>query len=92
MKKSGGILALLGLGAYAFYKYTKMSPDEKEKVQGKLEKLQKNVKENLDCYTKDLKEGVSGKLDQAKEELKNLKKEAKHTKDELVSEAKEQLN
>ena len=83
MKKSGGILALLGLGAYAYYKYTKMSPEEKEKIEGKLE----NVKRNLDSYSKDLREGLSSKLEQAKGEFKNLKKEADKSTEDLVQEA-----
>lgn len=72
MKKTNGLLALLGLGAYAYYKYTKMSPEEKGKVKGKID----NVKKNIEGYAEDFKSSVNKKLESAKHSANDLMNEA----------------
>jgi TRAP-type C4-dicarboxylate transport system substrate-binding protein len=45
--KKGGLLALLGLagGAFAYWKYKNLSPEEKEELKRKAKKVGKDVKE-----------------------------------------------
>ncbi len=51
MKNSSKLLALLGLGALAFWRYKKATPEEKQKVND----LLNNAKDNLTKYGNDLK-------------------------------------
>lgn len=50
-RKNTGMLALAGLAAWAYYKYNKMSADEKQQLTGKIKehgkKLMEMVPENL---------------------------------------------
>lgn len=47
MKKSTGWLALGIAAALAYFKYNKMTPEEKENVKGKVRNAQKNIKDAL---------------------------------------------
>lgn len=51
MKKSNGLLALLGLGAYAFWKYKNSTPEEQQKVKDKIN----TAKDNFNKWGGDLK-------------------------------------
>ena len=51
MNKKGGLL-LAAAAAYAYYKYTKMTPDEKKNIKNKFNETTGKVLENL---PKDLK-------------------------------------
>lgn len=65
MKKRNGLLALLGLGAYAFWKYKKMSPEEKDKIKDQFDDAKSRIVET----GKDLKSKAESKINQAKEEV-----------------------
>ena len=47
MNKKNGILALAALGAYAYYKFTKMSPEQKEDLKGSLRDTGRKIVDNL---------------------------------------------
>ena len=64
-KKNGkGLLALLGigLGAFAFWKYKNMTPEEKANLKNKIDDTGKKIKDTV----QDLKENISGKYDDLK--------------------------
>ncbi|MPS71886.1 MAG: YtxH domain-containing protein [Chryseobacterium sp.] len=68
--KTNGLLALLGLGALAWWKYKKASPEDQQKVKDTIN----NAKDNLTKFGNDLKDKASQTAEQLKakaEELKN---------------------
>lgn len=76
MKKRNGLLALLGIGALAFWKYKKMSPEEQDKIKGQIN----DAKQKFTEAGQDLKSKVEDKFNQAKstveEKVEDLKKDA----------------
>ncbi len=58
MNKRNGIMALLGLGALAWWKYKKASPEEKQMVKDKIN----TAKENIAAAGQNLKDTVNEKL------------------------------
>ena len=65
-----GLLALLGLGAVAYYKYKNSSPEKQQEVKDKLN----NAKENVNKWTGSLKSKaneMAGQVSDKAEELKN---------------------
>ncbi|MDG4945809.1 YtxH domain-containing protein [Weeksellaceae bacterium KMM 9713] len=75
MKKRNGLLALLGIGALAFWKYKKMSPEEQENVKGQINE----AKRKFTDAGQDIKSKVEDKFNQAKstveEKVDDLKKD-----------------
>ena len=72
--KRNGLLALLGLGALAFWKYKNSTPEEKQAVKDKLN----TAKDNLNKFGTDLKSKanevasqVQNKVDEAKTSAQN---------------------
>lgn len=63
MKKRNGLLALLGIGALAFWKYNKMSPEEKDKVKNQFNDAKRKFTE----AGEELKTKVEEKFESAKE-------------------------
>ncbi|WP_034258905.1 YtxH domain-containing protein [Aequorivita capsosiphonis] len=84
--KGKGLLAALGLaagaGALAFWKYKKMSPEEKQNLKDKANKTGRKIKEKAG----EVEDTISEKYDQlknsAKREASNLKEDAKDYKNE----------
>ncbi|MBB4805668.1 gas vesicle protein [Chryseobacterium defluvii] len=67
--KTNGLLALLGLGALAYWKYKKSTPEEQQAVKDKIN----TAKDNLNKWGNDLKNKanevasqVQNKVDEAK--------------------------
>ncbi|MGG5207850.1 YtxH domain-containing protein [Chryseobacterium sp. MIQD13] len=67
--KTKGLLALLGIGALAFWKYKNSTPEEQQAVKDKIN----NAKDNLNKWGNDLKSKandvasqVQNKVDEAK--------------------------
>jgi hypothetical protein len=71
--KKGGLLALLGLagGAFAYWKYKNLSPEEKEKLKQKARKIGKDVKEAAGDVEQTISEGLDQLSDKAKEVFDN---------------------
>lgn len=63
--KRNGLLALLGIGALAWWKYKKSSPEEKQAVKDKIN----TAKDNLNKFGNDLKTKASEVAGQAKEKV-----------------------
>lgn len=70
-KKTNGLLALLGLGALAYWKYKKASPEDQQKVKDTIN----TAKDNLTKFGNDLKDKVNETVDQAKSKADDVKTE-----------------
>lgn len=47
MNKKNGLLALAALGAYAYYKFSKMSPEQKDDLKSSLKDTGRKIVDNL---------------------------------------------
>ncbi len=70
--KTNGLLALLGLGALAWWKYKKSSPEDQQKVKDTIS----NAKDNLTKFGNDLKDKANQTVDQLKNKADELKSDA----------------
>lgn len=70
--KTNGLLALLGLGALAWWKYKKSSPEDQQKVKDTIN----NAKNNLTKLGNDIKDKANQTVDQLKNKADELKSEA----------------
>ncbi len=66
--KGKGLLALLGVaaGAFAFWKYKNLTPDEKKRLKNKANETGRKIKEKVG----EVEESISGKFDQLKNKTK----------------------
>lgn len=73
-KKTGGLLALLGLagGAFAFWKYRNMSVEEKAALKSKVKDVGEKIKETAVDVEKSVTETFSDLKQKAKEEMNNM--------------------
>ena len=69
--KTNGLLALLGLGALAWWKYKKSSPEDQQKVKDTIN----TAKENLTKFGNDLKDKANQTVDQLKNKADEVKTE-----------------
>ncbi|WP_313027936.1 YtxH domain-containing protein [Soonwooa sp.] len=72
--KKNGLLALLGLGALAYWKYKKSTPEEQQAVKDKIN----TAKDNLTKFGNDLKSKANDALDQAKNKTGELKQDVEN--------------
>ncbi len=70
--KTNGLLALLGLGALAWWKYKKSSPEDQQKVKDTIN----NAKDNLTKFGNDLKDKATQTAEQLKAKAEELKNDA----------------
>lgn len=70
--KTNGLLALLGLGALAWWKYKKSSPEDQQKVKDSIN----NAKNNLTKFGNDIKDKANQTVDQLKNKADELKTDA----------------
>lgn len=73
--KTNGLLALLGIGALAWWKYKKSSPEDQQKVKDTIN----NAKENLTKFGNDLKDKATQTAEQLKAKAEELKNDAQQT-------------
>ena len=76
--KTNGLLALLGVGALAWWKYKESSPEDQQKVKDTIN----NAKDNLTKFGNDLK-------DKATQTAEQLKDKANDTADQFKNKAEE---
>ncbi len=72
--KTNGVLALLGLGALAWWKYKKSSPEDQQRVKDTIN----NAKDNLSKFGNDLRDKANSTVDQLKTKAEEVKSEAQH--------------
>ena len=70
--KTNGLLALLGVGALAWWKYKKSSPEDQQKVKDTIN----NAKDNLTKFGNDMKDKANQTVDQLKNKADELKSDA----------------
>ncbi len=73
--KMNGILALLGLGALAWWKYKKASPEDQKKVKDTIN----TAKDNLTKFGNDIKNKANQTVDQLKNKAEDLKSDAQQS-------------
>jgi hypothetical protein len=73
-KRTGGILALLGLagGAFAYWKYRNMSEEEKAALKSKVKNVGKKIKETATEVEQSVSETFTDLKQKAKEEMNNM--------------------
>lgn len=72
--KTKGLLALIGLGALAFWKYKKSTPEEQQAVKDKIN----TAKDNLTKFGNDLKSKANDALDQVQNKAGELKQDVEN--------------
>lgn len=77
--KTNGLLALLGVGALAWWKYKKSSPEDQQKVKDTIN----NAKDNLTKFGNDLKEKASQTAEQLKEKANDTADQFKNKAEEV---------
>lgn len=75
--KTKGLLALIGLGALAFWRYKKATPEEQQMVKDKLN----SAKDNLNKWGSELKDKASELASQAQSKVD----EAKNSVEQKIS-------
>ncbi len=70
--KTNGLLALLGLGAAAYWKYKNSTPEQQQAVKDKVS----TAKENLGKLTSDLKAKANDLKSQAQSKVEEVKTQA----------------
>lgn len=67
--KTNGVLALLGLGALAYWKYKKSTPEEQQAVKDKIN----TAKDNLNKFGNDLKDKANNVASQVQDKANEAK-------------------
>lgn len=67
--KTNGVLALLGLGALAYWKYKKSTPEEQQAVKDKIN----SAKDNLNKFGNDLKDKANNVASQVQDKANEAK-------------------
>lgn len=73
--KMNGLLALLGLGAVAYYKYKNSSPEQQQAVKDKIN----NAKDNLSRFGNDLKSKANDLANQAQSKINEAQSSVENT-------------
>lgn len=81
--KKTGLLALLGLGALAYYKYKNASEEDKQIVKDKLN----NAKENMSKWGNDLKSKASDVASQVQDKASSYAGKAEDKAADVASDA-----
>ncbi len=79
--KRNGLLALLGLGALAFWRYKNSTPEEKQKVKDQLD----TVKGNVNKWGNELKNKANDVASQVQSKASDLQNKAQNKADEVKS-------
>lgn len=77
--KTNGLLALLGLGAFAFWKYKNSTPEQQQAVKDKIN----SAKDNLTKYGNDLKNKANDVASQVQNKANEYAKKAENTAEDV---------
>lgn len=88
MKKRNGLLALLGLGALAWWKYKSSTPEEQQVVKDKIN----TAKDNLNKFGSDLKTKASDVASQVQNKASEFAHKGEKAAEEVKTEAKQNFN
>ncbi len=81
MKTKNGLLALLGLGAVAYWRYKNSTPEEKQAVKDKLN----TAKDNINKWSGDLKNKANDVASQVERKANEYGHKAENKIDEVKS-------
>lgn len=81
--KTNGLLALLGLGALAFWKYKNSTPEQQQAVKDKIN----TAKDNFNKWGGDLKSKANDLASQAKDKANEYANKAENKIEEVKSDA-----
>jgi len=81
--KTNGLLALLGLGAVAYWKYKNSSPEQQQAVKDKFN----NAKDNFNKLGGDLKNKANDFANQAQDKVNSLANQAQNKAEDLKADA-----
>lgn len=81
--KTNGLLALLGLGALAFWKYKNSTPEQQQAVKDKIN----TAKDNFNKWGGDLKSKATDLASQAKDKANEYANKAENKIEEVKSDA-----
>ncbi|MHA6698035.1 YtxH domain-containing protein [Chryseobacterium sp. A321] len=79
--KRNGLLALLGLGAFAWWKYKNSTPEDQQKVKDQLD----NVKNNVNKWGSDIKNKANDVASQVQSKAGEYTKKAEDTAQDIKS-------
>ncbi len=79
--KRNGLLALLGLGAFAWWKYKNSTPEDQQKVKDQLD----NVKNNVNKWGSDLKNKANDVASQVQSKASEYTKKAEDAAQDIKS-------
>lgn len=77
--KGKGLLALLGLGALAFWKYKTSTPEQQQAVKDKIN----NAKDNLNKWGNDIKDKANDFAGQVKDKADDVQKSVENTTSDM---------
>lgn len=86
--KTKGLLALLGLGALAYWKYKNSSEEDKQIVKDKIN----TAKDNLNKWGNDLKDKANNVASQVKDKANDVASQAQDKAEDLKNKAQEALS
>ncbi len=79
--KKNGLLALLGLGAIAWWKYKNSTPEEKQKVKDQID----TAKSNVNKWGSDLKNKANDVASQVQDKASEYTKKAENAANDVKS-------
>ena len=86
--KTKGLLALVGLGALAYWKYKNSSDEEKQMVKDKIN----TAKDNFNKWGSDLKDKANNVASQVQEKASNVASQVQDKANNVVSQAQDQAD
>ncbi|MCF2218874.1 MAG: YtxH domain-containing protein [Chlorobi bacterium] len=86
--KTKGLLALLGLGAIAYWKYKNSSEEDKQMVKDKIN----TAKDNLNKWGNDLKDKANNVASQVKDKANDVASQAQDKAEDLKNKAQEAVS
>lgn len=86
--KTKGLLALVGLGALAYWKYKNSSEEDKQMVKDKIN----TAKDNFNKWGSDLKDKANNVASQVQDKASNVASQVKDQAEDVKSKAQEVVN
>jgi gas vesicle protein len=86
--KTKGLLALVGLGALAYWKYKNSSEEDKQIVKDKIN----TAKDNFNKWGNDLKDKANNVASQVQDKASNVASQVKDQAEDVKSQAQEVVN
>jgi len=83
--KTKGLLALLGIGALAYYKYKKSTPEEQQAVKDKLN----TAKDNFNKWGSDLKSKANDVASQVQNKANDVASQVQNKAEDVKNQAQE---